>query len=86
MKEKQYHLSDNILCDKYVKIKYVLFDDQNIITKLENIGIYPDATIFVKSLSKNNSVTILEINNIDYGIRSSDAFNILVTLDEKNNK
>ena len=83
MKEKQYHLSDHCLHDKYVKIKYVLFDDKNIVTKLENIGIYPDATVFVKSLGKNNSVIILEINNIDYGIRSSDAFNILVTLNEK---
>lgn len=84
MKEKQYHLSDHLLHDKNVKIKYVLFDDHNIVTKLENIGIYPGASVFVKSLAKNNSVTILEINNIDYGIRSSDAFNILVTLIEKN--
>lgn len=84
MKEKQYHLSDYFLHDKKVKIKYVLFDDPNMVTKLENIGIYPGACVFVKSLGKNNSVTILEINNIDYGIRSSDAFNILVTLNEKN--
>lgn len=84
MKEKQYHLSDPCLYDKNVKIKYVLFDDPNIVTKLENIGIYSEANVFVKSLAKNNSVTIIEINNIDYGIRSSDAFNILVTLNEKN--
>ena len=50
----------------------------NILRKLDVIGIYVGAKIFINALESTKHIIIFEINNIKYGIRKNDAEYIVV--------
>ncbi|MBR2651703.1 ferrous iron transport protein A [bacterium] len=71
-------LSDPSNIEKYVKITKLNIDNKLIVSRLENIGIYKNEIIYVKSNHFNKNITLIEINQTTYGIRKEDADFIIV--------
>ncbi|MBR2858334.1 ferrous iron transport protein A [bacterium] len=71
-------LSDPSNIEKYVKITKLNIDNKLIVSRLENIGIYKNEIIYVKSNDFNKNITLIEINQTTYGIRKEDADFIIV--------
>lgn len=63
--------------NELVVIKSINLPD-NIIQKLDVIGIYVGSKINILYTESTKHVVIFEINNIKYGIRRYDAKNIIV--------
>lgn len=77
MNEK-YLLTDPELIDSFVIIEELNFVDNNILLKLENIGLYKGEKIYIKRLTRNKSIILIQINDVTYGIRVKDAKKIFV--------
>lgn len=77
MNEK-YLLTDHELIDSFVIIEELNFVDNNILLKLENIGLYKGEKIYIKRLTRNKSIILIQINDVTYGIRVKDAKKIFV--------
>lgn len=75
-----YHksLTDKTNLEGWFQVVRVNFDDFKIISKLENIGIYPGEIIYLIKKINNSSVMLIKINDVIYGIRTKDANNIIV--------
>lgn len=78
MMNNKYFLTDPELLDSFVTIEDLNFADNNILLKLENIGLYKGETIYLKRLTHNKSIILIQINDVTYGIRVKDAAKILV--------
>lgn len=78
MTNNKYFLTDPELLDSFVIIEDLNFADNNILLKLENIGLYKGETIYLKRLTHNKSVILIQVNDVTYGIRVKDAAKILV--------
>lgn len=71
-------LIDKTNLEGWFQVVRVDFDDSKIISKLENIGIYPGEIIYLIKKINNSSVMLIKINDVIYGIRTKDANNIIV--------
>lgn len=71
-------LTDKTNLEGWFQVVRVDFDDSKIISKLENIGIYPGEIIYLIKKINNSTVMLIKINDVVYGIRKKDANNIIV--------
>lgn len=66
------------LSDKYVKIKKIIIKDNNIVSQLNNIGIFEDQIVLIKNVSNNKNMILISCNFVDYVFRIKDVENIFI--------
>ncbi|MGL4951791.1 MAG: FeoA domain-containing protein [Mycoplasma sp.] len=67
------------LVNKLVKVISLNFDDENIIKKLNNLGLYKDQLILIKEVGNMPKMLAIEINGITNVLRIEDLQKVIVT-------
>lgn len=70
------------LCGKHLIIKSLNFENNDIVSKLENVGIFKNQKIYVKDMKINKNIIHIIVNDLEYALRIKDASRIEVIVDD----